>query len=193
MSTEIKYLYTYEKERLFDEIDKDNGVHAIRNKAIFYTAKYCALRVSEISLIETSFFNPNTREIFCKRIKGGNNNTLRIIDDNVFNALTKYLTIRNTIYPENPYLFLSNRGTPISRKMLDVIMKEMSSRANLPEEKSHMHVLRHTRAVELADSGLDVREIQYWLGHQNIKNTQIYMQFTSRQYEYMYRKLLKEI
>lgn len=192
MAKEIKYLQPYEKEKLFFEIDNDKSVHAIRNKAIFYTAKYCALRASEIGLIETAFFNPNTREIFCKRIKGGNNNTLRIIDNNVLNALTDYLKIRYIYYKKSPYLFVSNRGTPISRQMLDVIMKDLGHKANIPEGKAHMHVLRHTRAVELADGGLDVREIQYWLGHQNIRNTQIYMQFTSKQWDYMYQKLAQK-
>lgn len=193
MTTEIKYLYTYENERLFVEIDKDTSTHAIRNRAIIYIAKYCALRASEIGLIETEFFNPNTKEIFCKRLKGGNNNTLRIIDDRVYHSLTEYLLIRDSLYPKSPYLFVSNRGTPISRKMLDVIIKNICAQANISEDKAHMHVLRHTRAVELADSGLDVREIQYWLGHQNIRNTQIYMQFTSKQYENMYQKLLNNI
>jgi site-specific recombinase XerD len=44
-------------------------------------------------------------------------------------------------------------------------------------------------AVHLAESSLDVKELQYWLGHKNINNTIIYFQFTTTQQESMYQKL----
>lgn len=189
-NTEIKYLYTEEKERLYTTIENYCSKHAIRNKALFYLAEYCGLRASEVGLLCTDFFDPNKREIYCRRIKSGKNNTLRIIDDNVYNSLIEYLKIKDLIYPSSQYLFPSNRGTPISRQMLDVLMKEFCSKAKIHQEKAHFHALRHTRAIELADRGLEIREIQYWLGHIDIKNTEIYLQFTSRQYENLYRKLI---
>lgn len=189
-NTEIKYLYTEEKERLYNAIEKSSSIHAIRNKAMFYLAEYCGLRASEVGLLYTDYFDPNKREIYCRRMKHGKNNTLRIIDDNVYNSLIEYLKIKDSMYSPSQYLFPSNRGTPISRQMLDVLMKKFCADANIHEEKAHFHALRHTRAIELADRGLEIREIQYWLGHIDIKNTEIYLQFTSRQYENLYRKLI---
>lgn len=187
---EIKYLHPNEIERLFKIIAQDSRKHAIRNKAIFYLGEYCALRISELGLLMTDFFNPITREIYCRRSKHGNNNTLRIIDDNVYNSLINYLKIRNEQFLENnPFLFPSNRGTPISRKMLDVLMKEYCKKADIPKDKAHFHALRHSRAIELAESGFNSREIQYWLGHKDIRNTEIYLQFTSKQYDLLYQKL----
>ena len=64
--------------------------------------------------------------------------------------------------------------------------------ANIKDKsKWHFHTLKHTRAVDLAEKGLDLKEIQYWLGHKEISNTQIYFQFTSVQYNALYRKLSK--
>lgn len=188
--TDIKYLYTDEKERLFKILCESNDKYTIRNKAMILLAKYCALRVSEVGLLNTSFFNPNTREVYCQRLKKGNNNTLRIIDDQVYDSLIEYLEIKDSLYPPSPFLFLSNRGTPISRQMLDVLMKNLCAEAGICREKAHFHVLRHTRAIELAEHGLSIREIQYWLGHSDIKNTEIYLQFTSKQYENLYQKLM---
>ena len=190
-NTEIKYLYAEEKEKLFKIIDQSTSKHSVRNKAIFYLAQYCALRASEIGLLETSFLNLNNHEIYCKRLKNGNNNTLRIVDEKVYNSLSEYLKIKDSIYPSSSYLFVSNRGTPITRKMLDVLIKKFCLQADISSDKSHFHVLRHTRAVELADAGLNIREIQYWLGHRDIKNTEIYLQFTTKQYDILYQKLLK--
>lgn len=189
-NTEIKYLYTEEKERLYNAIENFPSKHAIRNKAMFYLAEYCGLRASEVGLLYTDYFDPTKREIYCRRVKSGRNNTLRIIDDNVFDSLTEYLKIKDRLYAPSQYLFPSNRGTPISRQMLDVLMKKFCTEAKIREDKAHFHALRHTRAIELADCGLGVREIQYWLGHADIKNTEIYLQFTSRQHENMYQKLL---
>ena len=69
-------------------------------------------------------------------------------------------------------------------------MKRFCAEAKIRKDKAHFHALRHTRAIELAESGLGVREIQYWLGHTDIKNTEIYLQFTTRQHENMYQKLM---
>lgn len=69
----------------------------------------------------------------------------------------------------------------MSRKSLDKIMKYHCKRADIPESKHHFHVLRHTRAVELAECGLDTKDIQWWLGHKRISSTIIYMKYTTRQ------------
>ena len=189
-SADIKYLYTDEKERLYAAIEKCSSMHTARNKSMFRLAKYCGLRASEVGLLYTDFFNPSKREIYCRRLKNGKNNTLRIIDTDVYNSLIDYLKIKDSIYGSSQYLFPSNRGTHISRQMLDVLMKRFCAEAKIRKDKAHFHALRHTRAIELAESGLGVREIQYWLGHTDIKNTEIYLQFTTRQHENMYQKLM---
>ena len=38
----------------------------------------------------------------------------------------------------------------------------------------HPHTLRHSRAMEIYDSGIDLEVIQKLLGHKNISTTQIY-------------------
>lgn len=187
--TTIKYLYHDEKEALFNIIDQDRSLHYIRNKAMFFLAEYAALRASEIGLIRLDEFNIHNKEIYLHRLKGSNNNTLRIIDTRVYDALTDYLDYRTEHNIQTDFLFCSQKQTPVSRKTLDKLMKRYCARANIPSEKAHFHVLKHTRAVELAELGLDTKEVQYWLGHKSIKNTEIYLQFTSRQQEALYRKI----
>ena len=71
-----------------------------------------------------------------------------------------------------------------------MIMKRYCTEAGISPDKAHFHVLKHTRAVALADLGLDTKEVQYWIGHKSIKNTEIYLQFTSKQQETLYKKIL---
>ena len=77
------------------------------------------------------------------------------------------------------YMLLSQKGTQISRQRLDQLMKHYCSGTHIPAEKQHFHVLKHTRAVELAEYGFDVDDIQYWLGHKSVQNTFIYLQYTT--------------
>ena len=184
--SKMKYLRPEEKGRLFCSLDTDGRRHAARNRAIFYLAEYCGLRISEVCSLKVEDYDPATASIYCARLKNGNDNTLRIIDQRVINAMDSYLSIRSKLYKESEYLFISQRGGKLSRKSLDKIMKYHSERADLSASKSHFHTLRHTRAVELADYGFDTK---WWLGHKRIDTTIIYMQYTTTQQASIYDKL----
>lgn len=187
--TTIKFLYPDEKKRLFQVIYEDTSKYHIRNKAIFYIAEYAGLRASEIGLIKLTDVNMEKKEIYFKRLKGSNNNTLRILDSTVYSSLLEYLQYRENNGIKSIYLFVSQKGNPISRKTLDTIMKNYCRSAHIPNDKAHMHTLKHTRAIDMAELGLDTKEVQYWIGHKSIKNTEVYLQFTSKQQETLYRKI----
>ena len=59
--------------------------------------------------------------------------------------------------------------------MLDVLIKKYGEKAKIPKSKRHFHVLKHSIATHLLDDGeADIRFVQDWLGHADIKNTTIY-------------------
>ncbi len=188
-ATDYKYLREEEVNNLFNTIDNEKIRYRLRNRAIFYTAKYCALRVSEVTNMKVSQINLDNREIYCVRGKNGNNNTLKIIDDGVYEVLNNYMNYRDMLDIKSEYLFTSQKSDCISRKTLDKTIKNYGLLAGIQNDKCHFHVLRHTRAIELAEMGLDTKEIQFWLGHKNISNTEIYFQFTSKQQDYLYEKI----
>ena len=90
-------------------------------------------------------------------------------------VLKAYLKTRSDSLP---YLFPSRRGSPISRAMLDVLIKDYGEKAKLPDDKRHFHVLKHSIATHLLDKGAELRFLQDWLGHANIQNTVIYAQIS---------------
>lgn len=187
--SEIKFLLPEEKEALFDVIAEDTSKYRIRNRSFFLLAEYAALRASEVGLMRVCDVNFTRKEIYFRRLKGSRNNTLRIMEESVWNALLDYMDFRkqHDIYSE--LLYPSQKGNPISRKTLHKLMKKYCAAAQIPKEKSHFHVLKHTRAVHLAELGLDTKEIQYWTGHKNIANTEVYLQFTTTQQETLYKKI----
>lgn len=175
----LEYLTAKEKRLLFDAIYAEEGIHRKRNIAIFEVALYCALRVSEITLLDISSYDPISHNIYCYRLKGSNANTLRIVNRRVIKALDDYLEERLKAPFKTSALFISQKGTPVSRQRLDALMKHYCRNASyIHPDKWHMHVLKHTRAVDLAEMGLDVDDIQFWLGHRNVANTFIYLSYT---------------
>lgn len=187
----LELFTTLEKQRRKAETDLKEKC-AIRNKAMFAIMYYCALRVSEAMDIRKEDFNVYKNELYCRRKKGGKNNTLRIIPEYqwVTDCLKKHIKVnRPTSYMFTNFI---DTSTPLSRKTCDHLMKKACSKTSISSDKWHCHTLRHTKAVNLAEDGLDLKEIQYWLGHASITNTEIYFQFTTSQYETMYKKLRKK-
>lgn len=70
-------------------------------------------------------------------------------------------------------LFLSIRGSRLTRQAAWLIIKNMGRRTNLDIELSP-HSLRHTFATHLLAGGADIRVVQELLGHSVVTTTQIY-------------------
>ncbi len=193
----IKYFTSSELNLFFHTLEEDtknakteySKKCAIRNEALFKILYYCSLRASEVAMLRKENYNDLKHEIFCKRIKGGMNNTLVIVEENILFSLKKHLSYNKP----KVYLFENFKtNDKLSRKTLYFIFRKVCRSKNIgSEDKWHPHTLRHTRAVILAEAGFDLKELQYWLGHKHISNTLIYYQFTSKQHEAMYKKLKK--
>jgi type 1 fimbriae regulatory protein FimB len=168
-SETIKFLTLDETRRLFACItDK-------RDKAIFLVAYRHGLRASEIGLLRVDDLDLKRLRIMLHRLKGSLSGEHPLQTDEA-RALKAWLKHRDT---DSPVLFPSRRSLPISRQMLDVLMKSYGEEAAIPKDKRHFHVLKHSIATHLLDAGADLRFVQDWLGHSNIQNTVIYTALVS--------------
>jgi len=78
------------------------------------------------------------------------------------------------------YLFEGRNGK-YSKKSVQLVLESLSKKANLPIKVSP-HMLRHSFATHLLESGVDIRYIQKLLGHSDVSTTQIYTKVSSREY-----------
>jgi len=77
-------------------------------------------------------------------------------------------------YPKySDILFLNKRGTPISRVMVFLVIKQLAEKINLNKNISP-HTFRHSFATHLIEGGADLRAVQQMLGHSSITTTEIY-------------------
>lgn len=188
----IKYLSIEEFDELIEAIKKfdSSSKFFMRNLTIFLIAEYCGLRASEIGLIEITDFNVKKRTVFCRRLKGSVSNVLKIVDERVFTELEKYYQERIKAPSTSKYLFPSKSGQPINRRTLDILMKFYCSFTTISRDKWHFHTLKHTCAMELiAVSDVDVRDVQWWLGHKYISNTMIYLNYSVDAKKELYDKI----
>ena len=89
-------------------------------------------------------------------------------------ALRAWLAVRGQLAaPEEPALFVSNRGTRLTPSQVRSRLKSLALQAGLPTHV-HPHMLRHSFASHLLQSSGDLRAVQELLGHANIATTQVY-------------------
>lgn len=145
-----------------------------RNRAMLEVLYSCGLRVSELTGLKYPdvYFD----EGFIRVEGKGNKQRLVPISETAIREIRNYLFDRNTIAIKKGFedtLFLSRRGTALSRIMVFHIIKQQTEMAGIQKNVSP-HTFRHSFATHLLEGGANLRAIQEMLGHENITTTEIY-------------------
>ena len=162
-----------EIDNLIESIDLSTR-EGQRNRTILETLYSCGLRVSELCNLKIS--DLYLQEGFIKVEGKGSKQRLIPISPRAIRELQLYFIDRNQFSIKKDYedyVFISKRGTNISRIMVFHIIKTLAEAIGLKKTISP-HTFRHSFATHLLEGGANLRAIQCMLGHESIGTTEIY-------------------
>lgn len=159
--------------------------HEERDRCLILLMFRHGLRVTEACAMTLAQVDLESRVLHVARLKKGLSTThpLRAEELRVIRA---WLTKRHRMHPTHDRLFISERKTPLSRKTVWAMLRELGEIADLPVSV-HPHMLRHACGFALADQGADTRLIQDYLGHREIRHTVRYTATNPARFERLWR------
>ena len=109
--------------------------------------------------------------------KGNRQRLVYLFEPMLNEAIERYLPLRQTKSTASKKLFVTEAGIPFTTQKTRKLLGNLASKAGI-ERRITTHMLRHTAATQLLESGVDIRYVQKLLGHQSISTTEIYTQVT---------------
>lgn len=166
------YLTSQEVTQLLDAAKKTR--HSKRDTALVLMTFRHGLRASEAVELQWQQISLDTGKIYISRLKGSDNSVHVMEPDEV--RLLKQLQKQQ---PDNTFVFLSERGSPMTADNFLRLIKRLGKQAGF-DFNAHPHQLRHGAGYELVNSGASTRQIQQFLGHKNLRHTQLYTKLSAQ-------------
>jgi len=147
---------------------------ALRNSAILEVLYAGGLRVSELTGLREEDLSLDAGRVL---VRGkGDKERIVPLGRAAIEAIEKYLREGRPLlrarrgrasHHVSNQLFLSSRGTGLTRQWIWSLVKSADSHAS-------PHMLRHSCATHMVEHGADLRTVQTLLGHADIATTQVY-------------------
>jgi integrase/recombinase XerC len=148
------------------------------NRAMFELLYSSGLRVSELASLDRTpaktspgWVELDNREVIVTG-KGNKRRTVPV-GGAAMEALHAWLAVRPAPSDGSDALFLSQRGTRVSPRVIQQRLQQHALTHGAPVHV-HPHMLRHSFASHVLQSSGDLRAVQDMLGHASIASTQVY-------------------
>ena len=174
----VGYLTQQEMQALIDA-PNPKIISGIRDRAMLYLAFAAGLRVSELITLKLDQLSLNPHSPLIHVCGKGRRERVIPLWKETATALNAWLAVRDKTVKVQE-LFLNAQGNPMSRFGFKYILLKHVNTAtkkqpSLAKKKISPHVLRHTCAMLTLQATHDIRKVSLWLGHADIKSTEIYL------------------
>ncbi len=181
---EIKEIFTTaEIKALYKACD--NTTLGIRDKAILGIYYGCGLRRSEGRALNVSDILLKEKRVFVRKGKNYKERYVPIteaikedLENYIYTSREKILSYKNI---KQEALFLSMQTKRLCGISILNRIKKLVSEAKI-QKKAGLHILRHSIATHLLQSGLSLEEVSQFLGHSSLESTQIYTHLNSEKF-----------
>lgn len=172
-----EHLLEKEVERMVEAARKNR--HGHRDSTLIMVLFSHGLRVQEGLQAHWHQFDLEAGVFHVKRSKGSTSGDHRLRGVEI-RALRR-------LWREGPkagdFVFVSERGGPLTTRGVQLMLDRVAKRAGLASLNLHPHTFRHSCGYYLAERGADLRTIQAYLGHSDIRHTVRYVALSPRRFQ----------
>lgn len=155
----------------------DNSILGIRDRAILSIYYGCGLRRSEGVSLNVSDVLLKEKRIHVRQGKGYKERYVPMtetvkedLENYIYVAREKIQSFKST---KNEALFLSMQTKRMCGNAVIERVHKLAGNANI-QKQTGLHILRHSIATHLLQSGMTLEEVSQFLGHSSLESTQIY-------------------
>jgi len=143
----------------------------LKHKAILMLTYSAGLRRMEVLQIKPKDIDSQRMQVHVVQGKG-KKDRYTILSQKTLETLREYYKA------ERPTTFLfepvGHKGQSLSERSMEHIVKNSAKKAGLKKDVS-FHTLRHCFATHLLEAGVNLRQIQQFMGHTSFKTTAVYL------------------
>lgn len=174
-----KYLKKWEIEKILfavnESIGQRDSLIGKRNKLIIYLGIYCGLRRGEfmnLKLTDIDF----ERKLLTVRGETSKSKFSRVIPikGQLITLLKEYYIERKRKGYETPYLLISSKNKN-GYFTYDGLKHLVEKIRKITKTNFHVHLLRHTFAVNMVNQGCGIEKLKQLMGHSDIRMTTAYL------------------
>lgn len=145
---------------------------------LFLFMYHTGTRVSEVAELKMSQLHLATGEHVIVHGKGNKYRSIPLLKD-VASVIREHVRGREGDPEAN--VFVNRSGRAYTRNGIAFVLNDLVARAaktekSLAGRKISPHCIRHTTAMHLLQSGIDINTIRIWLGHVSLETTNIYVE-----------------
>jgi integrase/recombinase XerD len=152
-----------------------------RDRALLMTVYGCGLRISEATQLKTSDIDRPRMQLRVRNGKGAKGRVLPL-SQRLLQELENYWRAQRQgkAGHDIPWLFLGKKaGEPMGRYAGQSIYYSALKKSGV-RRKGGIHLLRHSFATHLMESGVELPVMQHLLGHSSLRTTALYLHVTAR-------------